>query len=123
MPQLLRDLIVRALAQAPNINVVGTAHQQPIIRIAHETEADVIIIAESAEAHSSLVDSLLAGCPRASVVVVVDADADHADTLTRFELWPRAVDFDEPSKEHLLRALRSATPWAQRTATQERLAL
>lgn len=121
MPQLLQDLIARALAQAPHVEVVGSAHEQPVIGLAREVEADAIVIADNPEAPSGVVDSLLAGCPQASVIVVVAAGGD-ADMLTRFELWPRSVDFGEPSKEHLLQALRNATPWAQRLAVPERLA-
>lgn len=120
MPELLRDIIVRALAQAPDVEMVGTTRERPPIKAARETGADVIVVAGDAEAPSGVVESLLADCPQASVVVVVESDDDDADVITRFELWPREVDFGEPSKERLMTALRGVTPWAQRLAAPER---
>jgi hypothetical protein len=116
MPQLLHDLIAQALAEASDIHVVDASAGVPVCEAARQAHADVIVVAGGAQSPTAEVASLLGECPRASVVLVVDAQ--DADAIVRYELWPRAVDVGRPpTAERLVGALRGATPWAERFVT------
>lgn len=104
-PRLMRELVLATMAEQPDIEVVGEAHNDSeITELVDKTRPDFLIIAlEDREQHPSLCGFLLGRYPRMRILAVSSGHEESTYYWAFVDIRSRAIP---TSEEGILGAMR-----------------